>query len=223
MPRHKTALAKVRNRVYNVGMKLTINIDAAHDGRTIKQLFAEKGYSLELIKKFKYDGAIEVNGERKTVRWVLREGDLLVLEANESAAPPVPAETPAVIVYADHYLYIADKPYGINTHPDRAHKDDTLANRLATTFGEDFVMHVTTRLDRTTSGLVLGAFDTLTAEKLNSMQLRHEIHKTYLAVAKGIVPDDHGEVALPLARDDEQNKTVVKGDGKPSLTEYRVL
>ena len=35
--------------------------------------------------------------------------------------------------------------------------------------------------------------------------------------------DDHGEVALPLARADEQNKTVVKGDGKPSLTEYRVL
>lgn len=223
LPRHKTALAKVRNPVYNVGMKLTINIDAAHDGKTIKQLFAEKGYSLELIKKFKYDGAIEVNGERKTVRWVLREGDLLVLEANESAAHPVPAETPAVIVYADNYLYLADKPYGINTHPDRAHKDDTLANRLATTFGADFVMHVTTRLDRTTSGLVLGAFDTLTAEKLNSMQLRHEIHKTYLAVAEGIVKDDHDEVALPLARADEQNKTVVRGDGKPSLTEYRVL
>lgn len=98
-------------------MKLTINIDAAHDGKTIKQLFAEKSYSLELIKKFKYDGAIEVNGERKTVRWVLREGDLLVLEANESAVHPVPAETPAVIVYADNYLYLADKPYGINTHP----------------------------------------------------------------------------------------------------------
>lgn len=204
-------------------MKLTFNITSADHGKTIRQFFAEKGYSGTTIKKFKYDGEIAVNGQREIVNYVLREGDVLSLATNDGALHPEPSQTAAQICYADEFLYVCDKPYGINTHPDRANREDTLANRLSTTFGDDFTLRIVTRLDKTTSGLVLGALDEVAAEKLNTMQQKHEIHKTYLALVCGILPDDHGEIRLPLARVDEQNKTVVDEHGKPSATTYTVL
>lgn len=204
-------------------MKLTFNITSADHGKTIRQFFAEKGYSGTTIKKFKYNGEIAVNGQREIVNYVLREGDVLSLATNDGALHPEPSQTAAQICYADEFLYVCDKPYGINTHPDRANREDTLANRLSTTFGDSFTLRIVTRLDKTTSGLVLGALDEVTAEKLNTMQQKHEINKTYLALVCGILPDNHGEIRLPLARVDEQNKTVVDEHGKPSATTYTVL
>lgn len=204
-------------------MKLKFNITSADHGKTIRQFFAEKGYSGTTIKKFKYDGEIAVNGQREIVNYVLREGDVLSLVTNDGALHPEPSQTAAQICYVDEFLYVCDKPYGINTHPDRANREDTLANRLSANFGNDFTLRIVTRLDKTTSGLVLGALDEVTAEKLNAMQQKHEIHKTYLALVCGILPDDHGEIRLPLARVDEQNKTVVDEHGKPSATTYTVL
>ena len=146
-------------------MKLTFNITSADHGKTIRQFFAEKGYSGTTIKKFKYDGEIAVNGQREIVNYVLREGDVLSLATNDGALHPEPSQTAAQICYADNYLYVCDKPYGINTHPDRANRDDTLANRLSATFGDSFTLRIVTRLDKTTSGLVLGALDEVTAKK----------------------------------------------------------
>ena len=183
-------------------MKLTFNITSADHGKTIRQFFAEKGYSGTTIKKFKYDGEIAVNGQREIVNYVLREGDVLSLATNDGALHPEPSQTSAQICYADEFLYVCDKPYGINTHPDRANREDTLANRLSVTFGDSFTLRIVTRLDKTTSGLVLGALDEVTAEKLNTMQQKHEINKTYLALVCGILPDEHG---------------------KPSATTYTVL
>lgn len=204
-------------------MKLQFIVSAENDGKTIKQVLAEKGYSTELVKKFKYDGEIAVNGKHCTVRQVLKVGDVLTLVANENALHPAPADIPAEVVYADEYLYVATKPYGINTHPDLAHREGTLANGLSAYFGEDFALRIVTRLDRTTSGLVLGALDPVTAEKLNAMQLRHEIAKQYVAVVCGVPSELNGEINLPLLRDDEHNKTIVAEGGKPSVTEYRVI
>ena len=91
---------------------------------------------------------------------------------------------------------------------------------LATAFGESFTLHIITRLDKTTDGLVLGALNEITAQRLNDMQFRHEIHKTYHAVVEGRLQGS-GQIDLPLARDG--NKTVVSSDGKNALSFYKVL
>ena len=130
---------------HNSHMKLTFNITSADHGKTIRQFFAEKGYSGTTIKKFKYDGEIAVNGQREIVNYVLREGDVLSLATNDGALHPEPSQTAAQICYADEFLYVCDKPYGINTHPDRANREDTLANRLSVTFGNDFTLRIVTQ------------------------------------------------------------------------------
>lgn len=204
-------------------MKITRQIGKEDSGKTLRQLFAQMKLSTNTIKKFKYDGNIDVNGQTRNVNYVLQNGDTLTLVANERVLHPQSAEIEAKILYVDDFLYIADKPYGIATHPDRKYKTDTLANRLSKSFGEDFSLRIVTRLDKTTSGLVLGAFDGITAERLNSMQTTHQIDKTYVALVQGIVNDDSGTINLPLDRLDTENKTIVCTSGKPSLTTFTVI
>ena len=204
-------------------MKLTVNITHKEQGVTVKQYLAEQGYSTSQTKRFKYGGVIAVNGEPVTVRHVLQEGDVLTLETEQRLSSPLVATCPAEILYVDEYLYVAKKPHGVAIHPDRAHKSDTFGNMLAASFGENFQLRIVTRLDKTTSGLVLGALDEVTAEKLNALQQRHEIAKTYVALVEGVLENDNGEIDLPLARIDAENKTVVDLErGKPSKTQYGV-
>lgn len=215
-------LEKFSRLLYNAFMKLTVNITKQYDGKALKQYLAEQGYSTTQVKRFKYGGEITVNGEAVTVRHVLKEGDVLTLTTDERLSSPELATVSAEILYADEYLYVAKKPYGVAIHPDRAHKTDTFGNMLAASFG-GFQLHIITRLDKTTSGLVLGALDEVTAQRLNSLQQNHEIAKTYVALVEGIVQNDDGEIALPLSRLDGQNKTVVDlANGKPSKTQYGV-
>ena len=93
---------------------------------------------------------------------------------------------------------------------------------LSATFGEGFELRIITRLDKTTSGLVLGAFDEITAEKLNEMQRIHRITKQYVALVEGLLTQN-GEINLPLARLDNENKTVVSEQGKQAVTKYEVI
>lgn len=203
-------------------MEICTTILASEADTTLKQYLANKGYSTSQIKRFKYDGAISVNGEPVTVRYVLQTGDVLKLSSNERLSTPTFSNQSAEILYQDDWLYVANKPYGVAIHPDRAHNTDTFGNMLATAFGQGFQLRLITRLDKTTSGLVLGALDEITAQKLNEMQLHHQISKTYLCLVEGLLDSD-GEIDLPLTRIDGQNKTIVDSQGKPSLTVYKVI
>ena len=203
-------------------MKQSLTIDEKYDGVTLKEFLLQQGYSTTQIKRFKYGGEMTVNGQVVTVRQALRQGDTLSLATDDRLETPPFASNAAEILFADKYLYVATKPYGTPIHPDRAHKTETFGNMLATSFGCDFQLRIVTRLDKTTSGLVLGALDEVTAQKLNALQIDHGINKSYVALVEGIVERD-SEITLPLTRVDGQNKTVVDMEcGKPSHTIYNV-
>ena len=203
-------------------MKITLKITEQQDGITLKQFLSQQGYSTTQVKRFKYGGEMTVNGKSVTVAQILKAGDTLTLSTDERLETPVFASKPAEILFADQYLYVAVKPYGVPTHPDRAHRDETFGNMLATSFGADFQLRIVTRLDKTTSGLVLGALDEITAQKLNTLQQNHGIVKNYVALVEGRVETD-GEITLPLTRLDGQNKTVVDVEnGKYSRTVYQI-
>ena len=203
-------------------MKLTLPVTEQYDGITLKEYLSQQGYSTTQVKRFKYGGEMTVNGKPVTVRQILKVGDTLTLVTDDRLETPVFAANPAKILFADKYLYIANKPYGVPIHPDRAHKTKTFGNMLATSFGNNFQLRIVTRLDKTTSGLVLGAFDEITAQKLNALQQDHEIVKSYAALVEGRLQAD-GEISLPLTRIDGQNKTVVDVEGgKQSHTTYKI-
>lgn len=205
-------------------MKISVTVSQQHDGASLRDYLEQQGYSTTQIKRFKYNGTITVNGAPVTVRCVLKTGDVLQLTSNERLATPSFASCKAEIMFADEYMYVANKPYGVAIHPDRAHRAETFGNMLAATFDKGFQLRIVTRLDKTTSGLVLGALDEITAQKLNDMQSRHLIQKCYVAEVEGIVEKNVGVIELPLARLDGQNKTAVDCKaGKPSTTKYEVV
>lgn len=189
-------------------------------GKTLRQYFAENGFSQTLVKHIKFDGRLVVNGEPKTVAYTLQKGDIVEYSTSYRLKTPQFASQAAEVLFADKYLYVANKPYGVATHPDRTHRTDTLGNALAAYFGEDFELRTVTRLDKTTSGLVLGALNARTAKLLNDMQQNREINKTYQAEAEGSLAEKNGRIVLPLSRVDRLGKTIVDANGKAAETEF---
>ncbi len=201
--------------------KIEYTVLPADCGLSIKQIFDKMNISTTIVKRFKYHGKITLNGILCNVSKIVETGDILCAETDEETTSVEKSPFAAEILYADKYLYVANKPYGIATHPDRAHKTDTLGNRLATALDLKN-LHIVTRLDKTTSGVVLGAFDELTTSYLNEMQFNHEIEKTYVAVTDRQVASS-GIVDLPLLRIDKQNRTIVDENGKPSQTKFETI
>lgn len=204
-------------------MKIAFTVDSTLHGSTLLQYFEQEQYSTTQIKRLKYNGNISVNGQTVTVRYVLKAGDSVVLESYEQSSTPQFAASKASVVFKDEYLYVAEKPFGVAIHPDRAHANDTFGNMLAATFGEGFSLHLVTRLDKTTQGLVLGAFDVITSEKLNRMMFEHRISKTYLAYVCGCPKQAYGTIDVALSRDDINNKTIADNAGKQATTTYKVV
>lgn len=201
---------------------LEFTVQQNFDGKTLREYLAERGFSSTLVKRYKFHGKMLVNGHAVEVNRILKEGDFVQLVEEFRLQTPQFAPQSANVLFADKFLYVAEKPYGMPTHPDRTHRNDTLGNALATYFKGDFELRITTRLDKTTSGLVLGALDAATANLLNVLQQNHGIEKLYQAEVEGCFEKPRGTIDLPLLRIDSQNKTIVDENGKESCTLFEV-
>ena len=131
------------------------------------------------------------------------------------------------IVYEDEDILIINKPAGMPIHPSQGNYDNTLANACAWYFkekDEPFVYRCINRLDRDTTGLLIIARHLYSASLLSAMMARREIHREYLALATGIVPED-GTITAPIAR--KEGSTIERmvdfKHGEYACTHYRRL
>lgn len=134
------------------------------------------------------------------------------------------------IVYEDENMLVINKPSGMLTHPTSTEKENTLVNALLYKYGENlsdlngyFRRGILHRLDRNTSGLLMVAKNNAAHENLAKQVKERTCIKKYLTIVKGIIKDDFGVVDLPIGRHPKQPKMAIVGDGKPSLTEFKVL
>jgi len=101
------------------------------------------------------------------------------------------------ILYQDEHLIAIDKPSGMLVHPSPIDKRETwiASDWVAETTGKKpFGIH---RLDKATSGLLLFAFDSQTAQALCTDFENQNIDKTYHAIVRGYCPES-GEIDHPL-------------------------
>ena len=87
-------------------------------------------------------------------------------------------------------------------HPSMNNYDNTLANAVMYYFsekGESFVYRCINRLDRDTSGLLILAKNMLSGAILSQMSANRQIHREYLAVTEGLLPES-GTIDAPIAR-----------------------
>ena len=209
-------------------------ITEAHDGKLLRQfLQTDLRLSSKEIKHIKFlENGLTVNGERVTVRRVLKAGDLLCIASEDTETAPIkPVDLPIAILYEDAHLVVPAKPADMPTHPSHDHYDDTVANALAYRYaknGEPFVFRPVNRLDRNTSGLLLIARNRTSAGRLSEAMKSGKIRKSYLAILDGEMPLGEGVIDACLHR--TQESIILREvcspdapDADPSRTEYRVL
>lgn len=184
----------------------------------------ELGFSTSLIARVKY-GGIRINGEIVTMRAVLKCGDELTVEfPKESSENIPPIDIPLDIVYEDDYLLAVNKPRNMPVHPSRGNSLPTLANAVMAYLNRPFVFRAVNRLDRDTSGIVLIAKDPLTAALMCRAIKNGGLTKKYVGLVSGVPEIAEGEINAPIEREKDLSiKRIVRADGKPSLTRYRVV
>lgn len=186
---------------------MTKVITKEFEGKTIKDILRrELRYSSGLIKKLKArEDGITVNARHVTVRYVLKEGDVLCLndeDREENTSPYIiPVDLPIGIAYEDSAVTVADKPSAMPAHPSYSHRDDTVANALAFRHeGGPYVFRPVNRLDGDTSGLMICARTHLSAFRLGRAMIEGAIGKMYVAVLSRPVPEEYGVIDKHMKR-----------------------
>jgi len=181
-----------------------------------------------LIKK----GKVLVNGEIKKPSYKIKFGDKIEMEELQEEEKTIPPQNiPLEIVWEDENMLVVNKPSGMLTHPTDKERENTLVNALLYKYGENlsdingyFRRGIVHRLDRNTSGLLMVAKNNKTHEFLAKQIKDRLVVKKYLAVVKGILREDEGIIDFPIGRNPNQPaKMAVVKDGKPSITEFKVL
>ena len=196
---------------------------ARREGRLSSFLKEELKMSTGLMNKLKWGDAIAVNGEPQWTNYPVKPGDVITVRLAEEE-PEYPAEDgPLDILYEDEHILVVDKPAGMLIHPSRARNEGTLANFVFGYYqrtGQKCAFHPMTRLDRDTFGIVLLAKNSHVHALLQTL----EVTKTYHALTFGGPVKDSGIIDAPIARRELPSLLrYVSPEGKPSLTEYRVL
>ena len=177
-------------------------------------------------------GDVLVNGKSEKASYKVTFGDKIEFEIKEDEKINIlPQNLSLDIVYEDENMLVVNKPSGMLTHPTIQETENTLVNALLyyckdnlSDLNGDFRRGIVHRLDRNTSGLLMIAKNNKTHEYLAQEIKNRNITKKYLAVVKGNIKDDFGIINQPVGRNPKNPlKMCVTDDGKPSLTEYKVL
>jgi 23S rRNA pseudouridine1911/1915/1917 synthase len=209
---------------------LTFEVAAEDTGKLLRDFLKKNLVSKAALVDIKFNGgALLVNGSAVTVRYRLNEGDTVEvyfpIEAPSSVM--IAEDIPLNVVFEDDYVMVVNKPAGIASIPSREHRSGTLANGILYYYqakGYEATIHIVTRLDRDTSGLMLIAKHRH-AHHLFSLQHKgYEIKRRYEAVVHGVIGDCQGTVDVPIGRKDTSIiERVVREDGQKAVTHYEVI
>ncbi len=183
-------------------------------------------------------GALTRNGELFTdPSWKIRDGDVFRLVVPAPADPAPKAEAiPLDVVYEDSDIIIVNKPAGLVVHPAAGNWTGTLVNALIHHCGDSLsgvggvarpgIVH---RIDKDTSGLLVVAKNDHAHQGLSKLFSKHDIERTYLAVAAGVPRPGLGTINAALARANSDRKKMAVVDershegARRAVTHYKVL
>lgn len=131
------------------------------------------------------------------------------------------------IVYLDDEVIAIIKPSGVLTHSKGAMNDEfTVADffRRYTTFGlETNRPGIVHRLDRDTSGVILGARTKEAADHLKKQFAQRKVKKHYEALIDGVPKLPEARIDVPIGRNPTAPSTFrADASGKSALTNYHV-
>ena len=195
----------------------------------LSEKFSE--WSRSHIQKLIADNLITVDGANVKASFKLTGGEKIFIEEVDAAELEyLPENLPLDILYEDADLIVVNKARGMTVHPADTVKSGTLVNALLyhckDLSGINGVKRpgIVHRLDKDTSGVMVVAKTDAAHLSLAEQIKNKTATRTYRAIVHGVLKDDAGIISGAIGRDKfDRNKMAVTPDGKPAVTEFKIL
>ncbi|ODG89701.1 MULTISPECIES: RluA family pseudouridine synthase [Bacillaceae] len=211
----------------NPWFKVIIGIE--HKNQTVESYLKNVWqFPKKLLHELRMAKGCKINGEIKPWNTILLSGDQVEMQLYiEEDYGVIPQEQSIEICYEDEHLLIANKPFGVDTHPNEKGQLNTLANGVAFHFQENGlktkVRHIH-RLDKDTTGGVVFAKHALSSSILDSMLSHRKIKRTYTAIVEGNVKSPKGTINEAIGRDRHHpTRRRVSPKGDKAITHYKKI
>lgn len=209
---------------------LHFNATKEEEGILLREFLSRKRVSKAALTDIKFRGGkIMVNERVENVRYIIQPEDRIVIQyPPETGSEQMKGDDiPLSIVYEDDYVLVIEKPAGMSTIPSREHPTRSLANAIVHYYeqiGHLAAVHIVTRLDRDTSGLVLIAKHRHIHHLFSLSQQEKSVSREYIAFVEGHVQPSEGKVDRPIGRmGDSIIKREVRPGGQSAVTLYRTI
>ena len=211
----------------------TFTFNIKKEYKSIYLFLKQNGFSENYISNLRKSwGNIIVNDQIVNIRQHIYSGDKLQINSSPNAKTTIMQNRlPLDIVYEDDYYLLINKNSGISTMPNKSHYDNNLAGAICNYMAEkdeDFVLRISNRLDKETSGIVIVAKDSISLKELG------EVKKTYYAICEGVIKEpicinekiatltENGinnirRIVSPSGKDAVTNVVPIKNNGKQTL------
>lgn len=182
--------------------------------------------SRSTLQKYIKTGCVTVNGVVVTKpKQDVSESDDIALTPPEKTDT---SEKELPILYIDDEVIVVNKPVGVLTHSKGALNDEfTVADffrRYTTNALDTSRPGIVHRLDRDTSGVIIGARTNEAAALLKKQFADRTVKKQYAAVVDGVPKLEKALIDLPIGRNPSSPSTFrVDPKGKPAITAYEVI
>ncbi|WP_129689366.1 RluA family pseudouridine synthase [Gottfriedia acidiceleris] len=211
----------------NPWFKVIIGVE--HKNQTVESYLKNVWqFPKKLLHELRMAKGCRINGEIKSWNTILISGDQVEMQLFiEEDYGVIPQEQSIEICYEDEHLLIANKPFGVDTHPNEKGQLNTLANGVAFHFLENGlktkVRHIH-RLDKDTTGGVVFAKHALSSAILDSMLSQRKIKRTYTAIVEGNVKSPKGTINEAIGRDRHHpTRRRVSPKGDNAITHYKKI
>ena len=173
-----------------------------------------------------------VNGKEAKASLKVKEGDVVEIDIPEAKPLEVKGEDiPLKIIYEDEDILIIDKPQGMVVHPSCGHHEHTLVNAILAhcndLSGINGVIRpgIVHRIDKDTSGLICVAKNDGAHNFLAEQLKDHTMSRTYVALVRGVIKENHGTINMPIGRDkrNRQKMAVTRDNSKEAITNFDVI
>ncbi|MFA5577236.1 MAG: RluA family pseudouridine synthase [Tissierellaceae bacterium] len=223
--------------------EITIDKNEAHQrlDRFLRKYLAEASQSFlyKMIRKKN----IKLNGNRARPDDMIEEGDTIQLYLSDETIEKFRARKTGVrsslmpnIIYEDHNILLMNKPVGILSHSTGEKFEENIVDSMTAYLIErgDFIPRIEksfspsicNRLDRNTSGIIIGAKNYQALKAINEAIRQGQVERWYKTIVKGLVSREMRKEAF-LSKDQDRNIVQIhKGDfegAKKIITVLRPL
>ena len=190
------------------------------------------GFSRSHIAKLIDDEHVLVNDKPVKASYKIKTNDVIEVIDEEVKPLEINSEDiPLDIVYEDDDILIINKPQGMVVHPSFGHNEHTLVNAIlhhcTNLSGINGVARpgIIHRIDKDTSGLICVAKNDAAHLYLSEQLKDHTMSRTYIALVRGVIQENSGEINLPIGRDpnNRQKMAVTRTNSKEAVTYFKVL